>query len=45
MVKINKEDLDVASNLEGSRGGKKKEVVSQEEEKYLEDAENCFTYL
>lgn len=34
MVKINEESLEAASNSEGSRGGKKKEVVSQEEEKY-----------
>lgn len=44
MVKINKELFNAASNSAGSRGGKK-EVMSQEEERHLEDKKNCFTYL
>lgn len=36
-MKINTEVLEVVSNSEGSRGAKKKEAVSQEGEKCLED--------
>lgn len=44
MLKINKEFFNAASSSGGSRGGEK-EVVSQEEDRHLEDKKNCFTYL